>query len=293
MTSHVEVPNTVAKRRKMPSVRDLQLNAQLVVGVVVLGLMFFVALAAPVLTTFDPYAIDISIIRTPPSLEHWFGTDAVGRDLLARVALGGRISLLVASFGMIGSLLLGSLMGMLSAFGGKIIRTLVDRAIDVQLAFPYILLAIAITSVVRPSTPVLILLMVLAGWAAVARVVRSIALQELGKDYVKAASVLGVPRYRIVAVHVFPSVVPSLQVLAAMQMAAMIVFEATLSFLGMGVQPPEPSWGGIMLDGKNFMTTSWWLMVLPGLAILTTSLSLVLIGDGLQKRRVILRAREE
>ncbi len=293
MTSRAEAPGTVAERRKMTSLRDLELNAQLVFGVALLASMFFVALAAPVLTTYDPYAIDISQIRTPPSAEHWFGTDAVGRDLSARVALGGRISLLVASFGMVGSLVLGSMMGMLSAFGGKFVRTLVDRSIDVQLAFPYILLAIAITSVVRPSTPVLVLLMVLAGWAAAARVVRSIALQELGKDYVKAASVLGVPRVRIAAVHVFPSVVPSLQVLAAMQMAAMIVFEATLSFLGMGVQPPEPSWGGIMLDGKNFMTTSWWLMVFPGLAILITSLSLVLLGDGLQKRRAKLRTQEE
>lgn len=293
MASTCEVAGTTAEETKSSFLQALQPNTQLVVGTVSLTLVFIVALAGPVLTSFDPYAVDISQIRKPPSAEHWFGTDAVGRDLLARVILGGRVSLVVASVGMVGSLVLGTIMGMLAAFGGKLTRTLVDRTIDIQLAFPYILLAIAITSVLRPSIPVLLMLMVLAGWAATARIVRSIALQELGKNYVKAASVIGVPRLRIMAVHVFPSVIPSLQVLAAMQMAAMIVFEATLSFLGMGIQPPEPSWGGIMLDGKNFMTTAWWLMVLPGIAILITSLNLVLLGDGLQKRRSLIQTRKD
>jgi len=208
------------------------------------------------------------------------------------VLYGGRVSLVVAGAGMIGSLLAGTIMGMLGAFGPRAVRLLVDRAIDIQLAFHYVLLAIAITSAVRPSIPVLILLMVLAGWAGAARVVRSIALQERGKDYVKAAAVIGASPLRIAMFHVFPSVQPSLLVLAAMQMAAMIVFEATLSFLGMGVQPPTPSWGGIMLDGKNYMTSSWWLTLFPGAAIVITSLGLVLIGDGLQQRRDALRQRE-
>jgi peptide/nickel transport system permease protein len=164
------------------------------------------------------------------------------------------------------------------------VRWAVDRLIDLQLAFPYVLLAIAITSAIQPSIPVLILLMVLAGWAGAARVVRGVALQERGKDYVKAATVIGVPKLRIASRHVLPSIIPSIEVLAAMQMAAMIVFEATLSFLGMGIQPPQPSWGGIMLDGKDYITDAWWLTALPGLAIVVTSLSLVLIGDGLQVR---------
>nr|WP_275982251.1 ABC transporter permease [Frigidibacter sp. ROC022] len=193
---------------------------------------------------------------------------------------------------MVGSICLGTLMGMLRGFGPGWLHPIVDRIIDIQLAFPYVLLGIAITSVVRPSVPVLILLMVLAGWAAVARVVRAIALQERAKDYVKAAEIIGASRLRIAAFHVFPSVWPSLMVLAAMQMAAMIVFEATLSFLGMGVQPPTASWGGIMLDGKNYITTSWWLTLLPGIAIMMTSLSLVLIGDGLEARAERLRSRE-
>lgn len=276
-----------------PSVlRRLRLTPVLVAGVLLLALVVLAAICAPILQPKGPTAIDLRAVRLPPSLAHLFGTDAVGRDLLARVLFGGQISLLVAGAGMIGSLITGTIMGMLGAFGPKPVRVIVDRIIDIQLAFPYVLLAIAITSAVRPSIPVLILLMVLAAWAGAARVVRSIALQERGKDYVKAASVIGASRLRIAMFHVFPSVLPSLLVLAAMQMAAMIVFEATLSFLGMGVQPPTPSWGGIMLDGKNYMTSSWWLTVFPGAAIVITSLSLVLIGDGLQGRRDAIRARE-
>ncbi len=269
-----------------------RVNLPLAVGVALLAVIVLSAIFAPILRPAGPTAMDLAAVRLPPSLRHWFGTDAIGRDVLARTMYGGRVSLLVAGAGMAGSLLLGSVMGMLGAFAGRFVRLVVDRVIDIQLAFPYVLLAIAITSAIRPSIPVLILLMVLAAWAGAARVVRSIALQEGGKDYVKAAAVIGASPARIALIHVFPSVAPSLQVLAAMQMAAMIVFEATLSFLGMGVQPPTPSWGGIMLDGKNYMTTSWWLTVFPGLAIVLTSLSLVLIGDGLQARREANRSRE-
>lgn len=262
------------------------------IGVVLLVLIILSAVAAPLLAPAGPTAVDLGSVRLPPSAEHWFGTDAIGRDLLARVLYGGQVSLLVAGVGMIGSLVFGTVMGMLGALGSYWVRAVVDRAIDIQLAFPYVLLAIAITSAVRPSTGVLILLMVLAAWAGAARVVRSIALQERGKDYVKAATVIGASPLRIAVYHVFPRVLPSLMVLAAMQMAAMIVFEATLSFLGMGVQPPTPSWGGIMLDGKNYISSSWWMTTLPGLAIVLTSLSLVLIGDGLQARTDALRSRE-
>ena len=270
----------------------LRPGAALTVGVVMLVLIILSAVAAPWLAPAGPAVVDLGSVRLPPSADHWFGTDAIGRDLLSRILYGGRVSLLVAGAGMLGSMALGTLMGMLGAFGSYWVRAIVDRAIDIQLAFPYVLLAIAITSAVKPSTPVLIVLMVLAAWAGAARVVRSIALQERGKDYVKAATVIGASQTRIALLHVFPSVLPSLLVLAAMQMAAMIVFEATLSFLGMGVQPPTPSWGGIMLDGKNYITSSWWLTTLPGLAIVLTSISLVLIGDGMQARTDALRSRE-
>lgn len=261
------------------------LNPSLWLGCGLLGLLIAAAVFAPHLASADPTAVNLAVVRQPPSWLYPLGTDGVGRDVFSRVLHGGRISLVVAGLGMAGSLLVGTTAGLLAALAGRWVRLGVERAIDVQLAFPYVLMAIAITSAIRPSIPVLILLMVLAGWAGAARVVRSIALQEHAKDYVKAAEVIGASQLRIALRHVFPSVWPSVVVLAAMQMAAMIVFESTLSFLGMGIQPPTPSWGGIMLEGKEFMTTSWWLTALPGLAIVLTSLSLVLIGDGLQRRQ--------
>ncbi len=288
----VAAPATLPAQGGSGLIQRLRVNVALGAGVVLLVIMVLAAVAAPLLASSGPTEVDLMAVRLPPSPQHWFGTDAVGRDLLSRVLYGGRVSLLIAGVGMIGSLTLGTLMGMLAAFGNRFVRPAVDRVIEIQLAFPYVLLAIAVTSAVRPSTPVLILLMVLAAWAAAARVVRAIALQERGKDYVKAAEVLGASRLRIAMLHVFPSVLPSLVVLAAMQMAAMIVFEATLSFLGMGVQPPTPSWGGIMLDGKNYITSAWWVASLPGLAIVVTSLALVLIGDGLQARTEAMRAHE-
>ena len=272
--------------------KKLYLNPLIISGGVLFTLIALSSFQAQLLTDATPFGMDIAAIRQAPSPAHPFGTDGVGRDVLARITHGGALSLQIAGVGMIGSLLVGSFAGLLAVFAPKPIRWVVERVIDIQLAFPYVLLAIAITSAVRPSIGVLIFLMVLAGWAASARVVRSIALQERGKDYVKAAAVLGIPKLRVVLLHVFPSIWPSVVVLAAMQMAAMIVFEATLSFLGMGIQPPTPSWGGIMLDGKNYITSSWWLTTIPGLAIVLTSLSLILIGEGLQKRSLLLRSRE-
>lgn len=279
-------------RSRQGVLRRHEIGPALTAGIVILVLVVASVVAAPLIAPADPNLPNLMAVRQPPSATNLFGTDPVGRDLLSRILWGGQVSLLVAGLGMIGSLTIGTTMGMLRSFGPEWVRPVVDRAIDIQLAFPYVLLGIAITSVVRPSVPVLILLMVLAGWAGVARVVRAISLQERAKDYVKAAEMIGATRLRIAAVHVFPSVWPSLLVLAAMQMAAMIVFEATLSFLGMGVQPPTASWGGIMLDGKNYITSSWWLTLLPGLAIMLTSLSLVLIGDGLERRAERLRDRE-
>lgn len=280
MTTIADMGRSVHSARARAS-----LNGPLVAGCVVLACVVLAAVFAPSLTGYSPTDISLASVRQPPSEANLFGTDGVGRDVFTRVLHGGRVSLLVATAGMICSMLFGAVMGLLGVFGGRAAELVVSRLIDIQLAFPYVLLAIAITSAVRPSIPVLILLMALAGWAAVARVVRAIALQERGKDYVKAAAILGIPPMRIALRHVFPAVVPSLVVLAAMQMAAMIVFEATLSFLGMGIQPPTPSWGGIMLEGTTYITSAWWMTTLPGLALVATSLSLVLIGDGLQRRR--------
>jgi peptide/nickel transport system permease protein len=251
---------------------------------VIVGLIVFAAVFAGQLAPHDPNTVDLSVVLTGPSGTHWAGTDGVGRDVLTRLMYGARVSLIVSGVGMLGAILVGVGAGLLSTFGGRSAEFVMLRLIDVQLAFPYVLVAIAITTVAPPTIPILIGLMIVAGWAGTARIVRSIALQERGKDYVKAAEVVGASRWRIARKYVFPSVVPALLALAPVLMSAMIVFESTLSFLGMGVQPPTPTWGGAMLEGREFLTTAWWLTTLPGTAIFITSLGLILIGDGIQKR---------
>jgi peptide/nickel transport system permease protein len=258
-------------------------NGRLMVGVAIVAVVVLAAVLAPVIAPYGPQETDLQMVLTSPGSAHLAGTDGIGRDVLSRIIYGGRVSLIISFCGMLGSVLLGTFAGLLAVFGGRVAEVVVLRLVDVQLAFPYILLAIAITSAVKPNVGVLILLMVLAGWAGAARVVRSIALQERARDYVKAAQVVGASRWRIARKYVFPSVLPTLLVLGPMQMSAMIVFESTLSFLGMGVRPPTPTWGGIMLDGKDYLNAAWWLTTLPGLAIFLTALGLMLIGDGLQR----------
>jgi peptide/nickel transport system permease protein len=254
----------------------------LVAGTLLLAVMIAACLLAGVVSPSSPEQIDLTAVLQEPSWTHPLGTDAAGRDLFTRILYGGRNSLLIASIGAVGSMAVGVALGLLAAFGRRLSRWLVVRLIDVQLAFPYVLLAIAITSAVRTSIGVLVLLMVLGGWAQAARVVRSVALQEQAKDYVKAAYAIGASGRRVALKYVLPGVWPAILALAPLQAAAMLVFEATLSFLGMGIQPPEPSWGTIMLEGKNYLASAWWLTTFPGLAIFLTALALINIATAVR-----------
>lgn len=260
-----------------------RISKSLVVGSALFAIPVLIAVFAPLLSPDDPLTPNLTQNLSPPlTAGHALGTDSIGRDLLSRMIYGSRISLLVAGVGMVGALLVGVTVGLLAAFSGRFGELFVMRLVDVQLAFPYILLAIAITTAIRPSVAVVIGLMVLAGWAGFARVVRSAALQETSRDYVKAAVLLGASPVRVAWRYVFPNLLPPIMVLAAMLMAAMVLIEATLSFLGMGVPPPSPSWGGIILEARNYLGAAWWLTVLPGLGVLLTAVSLNLIADGLQ-----------
>jgi peptide/nickel transport system permease protein len=260
-----------------------RISRSLIIGSGLLAIPVLTAIFAPVISPHSPTYLDLTqILEAPGAPGHILGTDSIGRDLLSRIIFGSQISLLVAGLGMLGALVIGVTVGSLAAFTGRFGDLVVMRFVDVQLAFPYILLAIAITSAVRPTVGLVIGLLVLAGWAGFARVVRSAALQEISRDYVKAATLLGASRTRIAWKYVFPNLLPPIMVLAAMLMAAMVLIEATLAFLGMGVPPPAPSWGTIILDARNYLGSAWWLTVLPGLGILLTAVALNLIADGLQ-----------
>jgi peptide/nickel transport system permease protein len=259
-------------------------NALLTVSATAFALLLMVAFVGPFFLV-DPIQQDLRHVLEPPlSPNHLLGTDALGRDVLSRLVSGARISLLVALVGMMGSILLGTIFGFTSGTKFKPLAWLSDRLIDMQMAFPYVLLAIVIVAAVGPSIPVLIVLMILAGWPSAARVTRSIVLGERAKDYVRAAELVGANQLRILTRYIGPTVVPAILVIAPLQAAAMIVMEATLSFLGLGVQPPTPSWGGILLEGKPYLRDAWWLTTLPGLTIALTCAVLIGLGQGISAK---------
>lgn len=256
--------------------RGLLIFSSVLMGVIAMG-----GLLGPFIL-IDPLEQDlINALKPPLSDHHILGTDPLGRDILSRITSGARVSLIVSILGMIGSLTVGTIMGLISGARNRWLAWASDRLIDVQMAFPYILLAIVIVSATTASLPILILLMVLAGWASAARVIRSIVLSERPKDYVKAAELVGADQRRVLIRYIGPTLVPAIFTIAPLQASAMIVMEATLSFLGLGVQPPTPSWGGMLLDGKVYLSEAWWLTTIPGIAIAITCAALIGIGEGL------------
>lgn len=238
----------------------------------------------------DPNATSLGDRLLPPLSDgHVLGTDALGRDLLSRLASGGRISLTVALLGMIGSMTIGIIAGLLASSSIPAVRWILERLIDVQMALPYVILAIVLVSATGPSIGILIVLMILAGWASAARVIRAVAVSERAKDYVSAAEMVGANGLRVLFRYIGPTVLPVVLTVAPLQASAMIVMESTLSFLGLGVQPPTASWGGILLEGKPYLDEAWWLTTLPGIAIAVTSAALLGLGTALE---LMLRARQ-
>ena len=260
-------------------------------GLILFSIMVGLALAAPLITDHDPSRNNITARLRPPfwdtanggSSEFPLGTDGLGRDMLSRILYGLRVSLVLALAGLCLSMALGVSLGLVSGLFGGRIDALLMRLVDLQLAFPYIVLAMAIVAATKTSIPILIVLLGLAGWVYFARVVRGVVLQEMQRDYVRAAQVLGASRWRIGLRYVLPNVLPAIAIIATLQLPGLIIFEATLSFLGLGIQPPTPSLGGMMLDGTQYIASAWWVITLPGFAILLVTLSLNIMSDGLRQ----------
>jgi peptide/nickel transport system permease protein len=257
-------------------------------GLVVLLLVVLTSLAAPWLTSFDPVEQTIGDRLKPPGWRdphgqlHPLGTDHLGRDLLARVLYGSRPALLVGVAAVMISGVLGLVTGLVSGYFGGRTDDVLMRLGDVQLAFPFILLAIAVIGVLGPSLPVIIVVIGVSSWVIYARVVRGSVLSLREREFVQAAHALGGRDGRILVRHILPNVFTPWLVVATLDMARVIVIESALSFLGLGVQPPTPTWGGMLADGRVYITTAWWLATFPGLAILLTVLGINLFGDGLR-----------
>ncbi|HSE92704.1 MAG TPA: ABC transporter permease [Methylomirabilota bacterium] len=257
-------------------------------GLAVVASVVTIAAAAPLLASFDPVEQRIGDRLKPPGWRdeagrlHVLGTDHLGRDLLARVIFGARPALLVGVAAVLISGIIGMVTGLLAGYFGGRVDDVLMRLGDVQLAFPFILLAIAVIGVLGPSLPVIIVVIGVSSWVIYARVVRGTVLSLREREFVQAARALGARDGRILARHILPNAFTPWLVVATLDMARVIVIESALSFLGLGVQPPAPTWGGMLADGRVYLTTSWWLATFPGLAIVVTVLGINLFGDGLR-----------
>jgi peptide/nickel transport system permease protein len=258
-------------------------------GLAVVTLVVVTAVAAPLLSPFDPVEQDLGDLRLkPPGFRdvagrlHPLGTDHLGRDLTARVIFGARPALLVGFAAVVISGTLGMGAGLVSGYFGGRVDDLLMRLADIQLAFPFILLAIAVIGVLGPSLATIIAVIGVSSWVVYARIVRSAVLSLREREFVQAALALGGGDARVVLRHILPNALTPWLVVATLDMARVIVIESALSFLGLGVQPPTPTWGGMLADGRVYISTAWWLATFPGLAILVTVLGINLFGDGLR-----------
>jgi peptide/nickel transport system permease protein len=241
------------------------------------------AVAAPWLAPVDPLRSDFAQgLRPPGTPGHPLGTDQLGRDLLSRVLYGARIALFIGLCTVALTALVGSLLGLVAGFVEGLPGAILMRLADVQLSFPFILLALTINAIVGLGLRNIIISLSVAGWVVYARVVRGQVLSVKQREYVHAAAALGTGRARVVFRHVLPNVAPSIVVVASLQFSQFVVAEAAISFLGFGVQPPTPAWGSMLSEGRDFLYVAWWLAAWPGAALALTALGVNLVGDWLR-----------
>jgi peptide/nickel transport system permease protein len=251
-------------------------------GLAVIALFVAVAAFAPLIAPYDPAAQSWTLVRKPPSWPHWFGTDDVGRDLLSRIIFGARASLLAGVISVCIAVGVGVPLGLCAGYLGGVIDALLSRLTDAMLACPYLILAIALAAFLGPSLGNAMIAIGITTTPIFLRLTRGQVMAVKVEDYVEAARAVGNPRWRIALVHILPNILPALAVQASLSIAAAIIAEASLSFLGLGQQPPEPSWGSMLNSAQRFLSNAPWLAVWPGLAIFLTVMSFNLLGDGLR-----------
>lgn len=283
-----------SRRRPLGWVRSLISSPVGLIGTVLVTIVIFTAVAAPLLAPYDPVQLNVKDRLLPPfwveggSTNYLLGTDQLGRDILSRLIFGARISVIVGVFGVSISLFVGVLLGLVSGYLGGWVDNLISRLLDTFMAIPFIILALAVLGVLGPrrsSTASLVSLIVvlgLTGWVTFTRVSRGEVLSVKEKEFVTASRSMGQVDWKIALVHVLPNIFASIIVLATLQVATVIIAESSLSFLGLGVQPPSVTWGIMLASGRDHLATSWWLATFPGLAITITVLGIILLGDWLR-----------
>ncbi|MHC2257582.1 ABC transporter permease [Bradyrhizobium embrapense] len=253
-----------------------------VLGLAVIALFVLLAVFAPLIVPYDPVATSWSLVRKAPSMQHWFGTDELGRDVLARVVFGARASLLAGVISVGIALAIGVPLGLVAGYRGGFIDALISRITDAMLACPFLILAIALAAFLGPSLSNAMIAIGVSATPIFIRLTRGQVMSVKVEDYVEAARAMGNPRWRIALVHILPNILPALLVQATLSIAAAIIAEAALSFLGLGQQPPAPSWGSMLNAAQRFLTSAPWMAIWPGLAIFLVVLSFNLVGDGLR-----------
>jgi ABC-type dipeptide/oligopeptide/nickel transport system permease subunit len=275
-------------RPRLPTGRWIRRQRRALGGALVFAGVIVSALAAGALAPREPLAQEvIARLQAPGWADDegriaWLGTDHLGRDILSRLVYGSRVSLLVSLTSVAGSLALGLALGLVAGFYGGPAETVIMRLTDLQLAFPFILLALAIVALLGPSLPTIIVVFTVTSWPIYARVVRASVLALKEQDFVLAARALGRRELAILVRHVTPNTMAPLTVIAFFEIARMILTEAALGFLGLGIQPPTPTWGNMLADGRDYIRDAWWLSAFPGLAIMVTAAGVNLLGDGLR-----------
>ncbi|CAN7155627.1 ABC transporter permease [Bradyrhizobium sp. LjRoot220] len=279
------IPKIVSDELESPTRRALRRlfkRKGAVAGLIIIALFVLLSLFAPLIIPYDPIATSWSLVRKPPTWQHWFGTDDLGRDILARVVYGARASLMAGAISVGIALGIGVPLGLLSGYRGGFIDGLISRITDAMLACPFLILAIALAAFLGPSLGNAMIAIGISATPIFVRLTRGQVMAVKVEDYIEAARAMGNPRWRIALFHILPNIMPALLVQATLSIAAAIIAEAALSFLGLGQQPPSPSWGSMLNAAQRFLTNAPWMAIWPGLAIFLVVLSFNLVGDGLR-----------
>jgi peptide/nickel transport system permease protein len=254
----------------------------LLLGVFIVVAAIVVAVIGPFIAPYDPTAVSLGDRLLPPSSQHWLGTDQLGRDILSRMLHAGRVTITIAIVSVILAGSIGVLIGSVSGYFGGRLDLFIQRIVDIQLAFPTILLAITVVAVLGSSVPILIFVFVLAGWVRYVRVIRAQTMVIRETQYVEAAKSVGNPPWRILRKYVTPNLLTDILALVNLEVARVVLLESGLSYLGLGVQPPLPTWGNMLNDGRLYIGNSWWFVTFPGLAIVAVVLGVTLVAEGLR-----------
>ncbi|WP_443660078.1 oligopeptide ABC transporter permease [Clostridium algidicarnis] len=259
-------------------------NKLAIIGTVLILILVVFSIIAPLIISKDINKVDLMNISMSPSKEHILGTDEMGRDVFARLVYGGRVSLTVGMLGMLIQIFIGTTLGIIAGFYGGVVDSIIMRIVDVFMCFPFFVIAIAMAAILGPNIWNVIIIIGVLSWTGIARIVRAEILKLKKSEYIEAAHALGIKNIRILLKHLLPNIIPSVIVASTLSIASGILTEASLSFLGMGVKPPQPSWGNMLAAAQNMRTlqSEWWLWIPPGLCVFLTVMSINFMGDGMR-----------